>query len=379
MHIDFRNYTLGRLFDDRSNYDDKHPGHRDATDHVCGVVNALGWTTETFGDLDRSLDDRSRDRDPGRVERYGKKYAWIGFYLVSSLLTDTGHITDWLEVDIDPTFPQPSPQAPVVLPTWARTTPAKDRDWLDKGIVRVPDDVITVAALDGDPGPWTLLHAEMTSKDPATGRNTFGLFNTVLVEPDDADEFIAMLRSVPHPGRDVIDVPSAYYTFAGEIGWHDRFAAPEPGRPLAEQYEEVLRLSESTIAFESLTHQYTWESYHSSRNQVSAWVPSKLLTAATDLRSVPAGFDQVDPDGKIATRSYTAPPGFTGHMLYVRSDVLREYAQDRVIVTFGWGERQTQLGGGTLPAPLQRIYWAHRNVWRNIWTLDDTWYHAMSS
>jgi len=367
MHINFHNYTLGRLFRDRKNYDDTHAGHHDATDHICGVVNSFGWTTDRFGELDRAIDNRSRSRDPERVERYGKKYAWIGLYLVSGLLADAGHVSDWLEVDIDPTFPQPSRQAPVVVPTWARTTPAKERDWLVKGLVKVPDDVINAATLDGELGPWTLLHAEMTSKDAATGRNTFGLFNTVLVERCDADEFIEALRSVSHPGRDVIDVPSAYYTFAGEIGWHERFAAPEPGRPLAEQYQGMLRQGGRGITFESLTHQYSWESHHSSRNQVRAWVPSKLLSTALSLRSVPAGFDQVDREGRLASHSYTAPQGFTGHMLYVRSDVIREYAKDRVIATFGWGERQTQLGGGIIPAPLQRAYWAHRNVWRGIW------------
>jgi len=368
MDTDFRNYTIGRLFEDRENYDDTHPGHRNATDYVLGVVRALGWSWEKFGRVDRSIGGQSRDGDPGRVERYGKKYGWIGFYRVAGLLAEGGQASSWLEVDIDPTFPQPSPPAPVALASWARRTPREDRAWLDKGIIRVPDDVIMASSLDGDQGPWTLIHAEMTCKDPATGRRTFGLFNTVLVERVDADRFIGMMSSMAYPGRSVIDVPSDYYTFAGEIGWHARFAAPEPGRRVADQYEGVLRSGDSTISFESLTHQYAWESHHSIRNKANAWIPSKVFTTAAGLRPVPAGFDQVNPAGTLVARSFSAPQGFTGHMLYVRSDVLGHYAGDRVVVTVGWGERQTQLSGGRLPAPIQRIYSANRNVWRRVWT-----------
>lgn len=89
LHMDFENYTLGRLFDDRGNYDMNHAGHQAAVAHVRGVVWALGWRTATFDAQDgRIAEDAYRhgrgDRSP--VERYGKKYGWIGFFTYAGTL-----------------------------------------------------------------------------------------------------------------------------------------------------------------------------------------------------------------------------------------------------------------------------------------------------
>lgn len=374
LRMDFGNYTLGRLFRDRRNYDDSHPGHQDATDHVLGVVHALGWRSECFAEVDRGIDESSGPgRSQPRLERYGKKYGWIGFYTVAGMLADRGEPSEWLEVDIDPTFPQPLQPAPVQLPTWVRPTPVDDRQWLRKGVVRVPDEFLAPARLDDDEGPWILVHAEVEIKDVATGRRTFGLFNTVLVDKADLTKILEQFETQGHPGRDMIDLPAAYYVFAGEIPWHHRFASPEErdtpeeGDAPEDVYASYIWLGDRELRFETLAHHFTWESHHSSENQVTAYTPSRLFSEACDLRSVPAGFDQVEPSGRIAARSFSAPANFEGQALYVRADLLQGYAADRAIVTFGWGQRDTQFAWPEgLPGPLQKIYTDNLNIWRKV-------------
>jgi hypothetical protein len=368
LRMDFGNYTLGRLFPDRRNYDASHPGHRDATDHVLGVVHALGWRSDPFAEVDRRIEERPRyERDGGRLERYGKKYGWIGFYTMTGMLADRGQYPEWLEVDIDPTFPQPLRSAPVQLATWARRTPADDRRWLRDGVVRVPDGFLVPAELDEDEGPWVLVHAEIDVKDVATGRSTFGLFNTVLVDQADLVELLEVLDASGHPGRDMIDLPAEYYLFAGEVPWHDRFASPEPGHSVNDLYRDYRGRRQVELRVEKLAHHFAWEPHHSGENQVNAYVPSRSFSEAFDLRSIPAGFDQVEPSGALAARSFSAPAGFKGGLLYLRGDLLWRYADGRPIVTFGWGERQTQL---TWPekvsSSLQKLYAEHRNVWRMV-------------
>jgi len=90
--MDFENYTLGRLFDDRGNYDMNHVGHQ-AGCHVLGVVWALGWRATTFDTIDnRIAEDAYRhgrgDRSP--VERYGKKYGRIGLFTYAGILETKG-------------------------------------------------------------------------------------------------------------------------------------------------------------------------------------------------------------------------------------------------------------------------------------------------
>ena len=84
LHMDFENYSLGGLFEDRSNYDMKHQGHQAAVAHVRGVVWSLGWRAATFEALDSRIAEdafRAGGRGHGpRAERYGKKYGWIGFF-----------------------------------------------------------------------------------------------------------------------------------------------------------------------------------------------------------------------------------------------------------------------------------------------------------
>jgi hypothetical protein len=442
IHMDFGNYTLGGLFDDRDNYDYEHEGHRDATAQVLGVVYDLGWRKNEFSSVDSTLGRMDADRNPGRVERYGKKYSWIGLYLVIGMLNARGDRVYKLEVDIDPTFPQVSPPLPFSIPTWVRSTPADDRAWLIDGIVSVPDNLMYTRSLAGVEGPWVLIHAEINAKDERTGRGGFGLFNTVAVTPDDFASFMECWEHNEHPGRDLIELPKAYYLFAGEIPWHKRMVTsgeditgtgmrpierdeddgwedyhdredpyidhirmdlpvpegvddvgigqePSDGELLKILYGEqeegadneeidILALLRARTAayldnvppyveleFESLAHLFGWEGHNSSENQAFAYVPSQRLSQHSDLRSLPAGFNQVDIEGRPASMSFTAPEGFNGHLLYVREDLVKAFTGDRTVVTFGWGERQIHATWPEkIPDRLLEVYRAYRNIWR---------------
>ena len=63
--------------------------------------------------------------------------------------------------------------------------------------------------------------------------------------------------------------------------------------------------------------------------------------------------------------SFTAPPGFNGHLLYVREDIVKAYAGDRTVVTFGWGERQIHAAWPEeIPEPLLKVARIYGNIWR---------------
>jgi hypothetical protein len=231
----------------------------------------------------------------------------------------------------------------------------------------VPDSFLCPTSLGADPGPWLLVHAEIEAQDPATGRHTFGLINTLLVEQTDLADFLDELNAPDYPGRSMIDLPANYYVFAGEIPWHNRFASPEHGYTVGDIYRETVGLDARAITIERLAHDYAWESHHSSENQATAYVPSRLFSEAFDLRGVPANFDQIEPSGAVAARSFAAPSGFSGHLLYLRADLLRSYAAGRAVVTFAWGERRLQFTWPEdPPRAVQNSYRSRTNVWRVI-------------
>ncbi|MFD5901032.1 NACHT domain-containing protein [Streptomyces microflavus] len=372
LRMDFENYTLGRLIPDRRNYDNSHTGHQEATGIVLAVVHSLGWRPESFADVDADIAAdgyRRSDSATHQIERYGKKYGWIGYHTVAGLRADLGLPAERLEsnVDIDPTFPQPTKSAPLQLETWSRRSPADDLSWLRHGPVTVPGDLLAPARLGTDEGPWILVHADVEAKDTATGRSVFGLFNTVLIDKDHVTEIVEEFNALPHPGRDMIDLPAEYYVFAGEFPWHTRFAVPEPGQTLQDLYSSELRYDRPDLRFERLAHRFAWEPHNSPQNQATAYTPSRLFSQAFDLRVLPGSFDQAEPSGALATRSLTAPAGFTGEMVYLRADLLHRYASGGALITFCWGERQLLSAWPERPAgALSDLYQAYENIWRQV-------------
>jgi hypothetical protein len=224
LRMDFKNYTLGRLVSDRRNYDMDHAGHQAAVAHVRGTVWALGWRERPFAALDQAIaaSDRYR-RAGGKIDRYGKKYGWVGFYTHAGQLADAGLLPDGerlSDLGIDPSFPEPPPPAPVSIPRWAGPTPEDDVCWLRSGQIPVPDEFLYRTELDGTPGPWVAVYAWLSAEDKGTGREVFGRLIALLARDADADRladgFLARDGSI---GQRPPDAPGDYYTFAGDIPW----------------------------------------------------------------------------------------------------------------------------------------------------------------
>jgi len=107
---DFAHYTIDRL---ASAY-----GREDTTPLVEQVrwrIADLGYTSARFGKIDRAIHAAGWQHEQGdrhKIERYGKKYAWIAFYELVGLRRDQGlldldHYPEGRisDVDIDPSFP----------------------------------------------------------------------------------------------------------------------------------------------------------------------------------------------------------------------------------------------------------------------------------
>lgn len=372
LHTDFENYTVGGLFEDRSNYDMKHAGHQVAAAHVRGVVWSLGWREASLGKVDRKLDWQGSRSDRARVERYGKKYGWIGFYTFAGVLEDRSELRPshgrLADVDIDPSFPEPPPAAPFELPMWARPVPRNDRRWIRRGAVRVPDQLFYCPEIDSHQGPWMAVAGHLTDNQ-TPGRHVFGFLIALFVEPSVADQVASALASQEHPDRwSTPTTPEDFYTFAGEIPWNTEFARGDREAGPAALYRETLGLPGlSRVSAEIIAHRYAWESYHCTLNKAGgALVPSWTFSQRFALRGLPQSFDQVLIGGNPASISLGAPPGFGGHLLYLREDLVHKFAKGRSLIWFIWGHR------GLRPVPFPQPAWfvnAQRSgasVWRKI-------------
>lgn len=141
FRMDFENYTLGRLVDGRGNYDFKHDGYRKVRAQVLWRVKQLGWTSEEFQPIDRSIESdrhgygRAVD-EHHKVDRYGKKYSRIACFELGGWLQDQGLLKErddygrtW-DVDLDPSFPSPTPETRLITADFLGDPKLSLADWI---------------------------------------------------------------------------------------------------------------------------------------------------------------------------------------------------------------------------------------------------------
>lgn len=372
LYMDFENYTLGSLFDDRQNYDMSHAGHQTAVAHVLAVVWALGWRTETFDALDRRIAEEAyRGRgDRPQVERYGKKYGWIGFYTYAGILEDRGLLPrerPFSDVDIDPSFPEKPPidGSPSVPDVWLSPSIKDHEHWMRTCKTTLPLSIVRREEIDGHMGPWLAVHGYTSAEDRVLGREVWAFLSALVVSKKQKSRLVAALKAGERPWS-TRDVPRDHYTFAGEIPWHPGFAS----EALAEDaYHERVRDGTQAVEIEILAHEYAWESYHSEMNRAgSALVPSQPFSVQFDLRGAPQTFNQFLPDGSPATLTLSGVDGLDGKLLYIREDLLRQYAGERAIVWFVFGGRELRPYPSPPPKWLVGAQRQGENAWHQVFS-----------
>ncbi|WP_426732939.1 NACHT domain-containing protein [Myxococcus faecalis] len=379
LYMDFENYTLGGLFGDRRNYDMNHHGHQAAVAHVRGVVWSFGWRSAAFAAVEREIES-STSRDAGRgqrprVERYGKKYGWIGFFTYAGILDAQRRLPDkgrrFSSVDIDPSFPEiPPVDGEATVPeAWLKPGVASHERWIGEDSTEVPPKLIIREMIGDHQGPWVAVHGFVKAADKVVGREAWAFLSALVVPTQSAPHVVASLNAGERPWV-VERVPSDYYTFAGEIPWHPSFAAETLANAgMQHAYRADVRVGIGKVEVEALAHNYSWESHHSEMCQAGgAIVPSHYFSARFDLRSTPQSFDQFLPDGTRATITLSGVDGLDGNILYVRDNLLRQCIGDRTVVWFIFGERELHP---YRPSPPQWLVDAHQqdaNAWQRVLT-----------
>lgn len=374
LDMDFKNHTLGALFEDRHNYDMGHPGHQAAVAHVLGVVWVLGWRTATFGKLDGRIGaGEYRYGRGGRppAERYGTKYSRIGFFEYAGFLDEEGLIPrdhSFSNVDIDPSFPErPPTDGDDAIPNiWLSPVVDSHEDWVRASPTSLPLNVIRRDMIGEHRGPWIAVNGHVDAKDRVLGRHAWASISALVVSKGHALRLVEALKTGE---RLWLDLPRDYYLFAGEIPWHPNFASVA----LAENaYHRRVRVGADVMDVEVLAHSYTWEGYHSEMNRVgNTLVPSQPFSTQFDLRGIAQSFDQLLPDGERVTITLSGVDGLDGEIVYIREDLLRQYIGGRDIVWFVCGERMLSPYPSSPPQWLVDAQRQQANSWREVLTEAD--------
>ncbi len=362
IHMDFSNYTMGRLIPNRRNYDFKNTTYRDVRRQIERRIVELGYSPDRFAAADKMIGEgswRAESRGTPKTDRYGKKYSWIAFFEMYGLRHDQEALSDWRagertsDTDIDPSFPEPAKIWTPPLPDPFATSPIEPHAWLADGPTPDYNELLHLEEVDGQSGPWVLLngYVEQSAKDDA--RQVFSFLRGLLVRHDRVAKILAAFDSVEYPGNDAIPEPQDdHYTYAGEIPWSRRFgsALRSPTGRAKRDYRRAFVLHDGKrwlpgIPVEVPVYGFGWESYHSALNQVSGiTVPGPALCERLRLSNRQGEWDLYDRTGRAATmyREFKADGDtFRSSFLYLRADLIADYLArtGQTLVLLIWGER----------------------------------------
>lgn len=345
IHMDFGNYTIGRLVDGRGSYDFQHREYAGVRRQIADRMRRLGYSTERFHELDRSIVRQMEYRRDGyEVDRYGKKYSWIAFFEMYGLRAGMGKIEDHSIRDPRPSDSDIDRSFPMAIPEWNpprreifETSPVVFEEWLAKGEIPDYESLLRMSEVDGHAGDWALLDASF-HEGVQDGRELRGWVTSVFAPR----RSVARLRAEVEAGRDLgdngfPDLGADYYTFHGEVSWWVAYGSDvrrKDGRPrqLSDRaFSYFDRGWKPGIPVEDSCRRWAWESYHSQMNQVGTLVfPAPPIAVDLKLRVVGGSSDMIDANGKLATIYREAPgPGYGCHFLYMRRDLVEAYAQTR--------------------------------------------------
>ena len=384
--MDFVNYVIGSAIEGRRNYDLDHPEFRRARGEVMARVWDLGWRAQLLGDVDRAIAEPA-SRFMGRrakVERYGKKYGWIAYYELIGRLADAGRNRErWVgggrnvTPDIDPTFADEPPVAPVQLPEWALANPTDNEMWLRTGSVNVSAELWSPEDIYGVPGGWLLVEGFLEHR--RDGRHVFGFFHTLLLEAADVDPALELVGGIEYPGNDFFPgLLMARDVFAGETPWSSRFKV---------HFDEV-RFDDDNDSYSGPALRRGWpdrgialgqvavelstgESASPTALEQSYYLPSFEFAARFGLRQLPGTLDLVGLDGARASATFRVEEPWRGQLLFVRRDLIVDFAGDRRIMQVAWGEREVTVEWRSVPSWVRAVHQAYEHVWRNIRVLNE--------
>lgn len=392
IHMDFSNYTIGRIVKDGHSYSDP-PEKKKVRRQIYWRIFDLGWDADLFKEAEKALgNDNYYNRgrtERATVERYGKKYSWIAFYENAGLRDDLGLLEkDWdrfriSDADIDPSFPEKPKNEMFFNHNILGDKTTSLADWYENGGMPFIEEYLVVKDLKSNVGDWVCLDSYIGQEDISIERNRFTFIRGLIVKESDYDSVIKLLTVQNMGGRWLPEKRENYYTYAGELYYFEeathsnqttlefeiskrkiKIKRGEPGyypsvffelkgrnMSTREEFPEEIEKEVSEVReFEALmpVMEYNWESYHSSTNRAGhATVVAKEIAKQLKLLSQPQTFDLIDSNGNCASINleYYNDYNNSHNFVYLRKDLLNKYLieTNSKYVWVIWGERDVRF------------------------------------
>lgn len=354
LHMDFNNYTIGRLIPDRNNYDDSHPGYIQTRRTILKRMIQLGYEPEKFQEIDRGIGSSSYNNRNEKIDRYGKKYSWIAFYEMYGWKADRELLDDWRDnercsdVSVDPTFPKVDNSWNPELTDIFSDSPNDIGEWILHGPTPNYFDLLETQQFTQSDS-WILLNGFLQEESKTDYREVFTFMRGFFIANENVSTISEFVCNKDYLSNNALpQIPENHYKYAGEMVLGNPF--------LKLNYDVSSRVNfdkwdESSFLVEVPVQSYSWESYHSSLNQAGGIdFPNPELCQRLDLKYHNGDPDLYDIHG-VASIFRTFKPddeNLEGHLSFLRKDLFQKYLEEtkQTFIWILWGERRQNYNGG---------------------------------
>lgn len=365
-HMDFENYTLGRLVRDRAPYDNLSVEYQLVRDQVKWRMAKLGYLNKKFEPIEESLKSfllgnearmRGKTDYGGKIDAFSKKYAWISYYELAGVrgsqgLTSSYNYRD--DVDIDPSFPSDISEIEVDLNNASIEKHIKFFDpflWLtDNKATLDLSPVLELSNINGHHGKWILISAFISRelKPLSIYTRVSGYF----YKKTDLQKLLFNFYKTDTSLFDLEDTPELIYTFLGEIPWSDAYSDVSDIGAIGKTSPYKIKAfsnSKNETELERINNMYAWESNLSSENTFNGqYFPTKFISEVLKLKNIDNSNSLYDEHNRMACTTVRFKSGkqdskFRGSTgFYLREDLLEKYLEEtnQEFIRLTQGERE---------------------------------------
>jgi len=399
IRMDFSNYTIGGIVEGGSGYDNP-PDKQIVRGQIYHRIYDLGWNETDFKEIEEYVVNQNRDRysrERPKIERYGKKYSWIGYYEIAGHRADLDlfkkdfdeyHIS---EVDIDPSFPKATPSPRIVVTDFLGDRGQALDDWQKSGPQPDLSRYMQYRQHDED---WVCLDGWIDQTDKKAERELFAGIRGFFVRDSDYEKTLGYLDNQDLGGRWFPEIRKNYYTFGGEMYLFPEATLPnwvnlefETGRQTkiykkgepgyfpsfeidkSDEKYQIVETYPDTVSCEEIVKdkipallpvmEYSWESYHTDAHRAGhTTILSAEIAINLSLEQVPQTFELEDQAGAKAVINVDYYEQYENRhrMTYLRKDLLDQFLtkNNLKLIWAIWGEREVKIledGLGSPPAP----------------------------
>jgi hypothetical protein len=403
LGMDFKNYTLGRLSPTRRNYDNSNNDYKLILQNIWWRIYNLGYSLEKFSKVDQEIaTDSWRTDENVKIERYGKKYAWISFFELYGYRKDMGVIKDdygperLSDCGVDPSFPEFPREPDFMKWSYLGDNISSIEKWLNQKSVPKLNDLLVPNSIKNFGHEWVLLGGLIVQESKKDKRYIHIYTKGAFISKETAKDLKEFGNSKMQFELGGGDVPSDTYTYAGEIPWHkyyrktntdylelilkerrmlierippskdanveneelsnflkennmtiaDMFAMESRLKKIKGKYYEVkIEKDIRSIPFRYAYKNFEWEYYHSILNQgTHPYVPDKQLAKKLKLYINPVDYSFYNSNGDVVIFPLKKEKDFNNQedFLFIRKDKLDAYLKSSKM-EFIWiiqGERK---------------------------------------